>query len=182
VGIDPGLAATGIGIVQGCGMQVAGHAYGSIRTASKAQLPVRLEQIHTRTCALLRAEAPDLVVIEEAFSLERYPKSGLTLGKVIGVLLLAAQHCALPVAHVAVREAKHILTGNGNASKRQLEAAVRHLLKLDAPIRPDHAADALGLALVGLYRYAHLRPEVKPAREAMPRPASGRGAAPRRRP
>jgi crossover junction endodeoxyribonuclease RuvC len=57
---------------------------------------------------------------------------------------------------VAVREAKQVLTGNGNASKQQLESSVRNRLGHDGPIRPFHASDALGLALIGLLRYASI--------------------------
>ena len=152
IGIDPGLAATGIGLVRGRGMRVDGFAYGTIQTKAHQPLPGRLEIIYNRLCRLLADEAPDLMVVEDAFSLERYPKSGLTLGKVTGVILLAGQQKGLPVAEVAVREAKRVLTGNGNASKAQLEGAVRRALGTGQAIRPDHASDALGLALVGLYR------------------------------
>ena len=93
------------------------------------------------------------MVIEDIFSLQKYPKSGITLGKVTGVILLAGYQVDVPVTEVPVREAKQVLTGNGNASKMQLERAVRHLLNLSDPISPNHASDALGLALIGLYRY-----------------------------
>ena len=156
VGIDPGLAATGVGIVRGRGLQVAGFAYGTIRTAAHTPLPERLDRIHRRIKRMLDDESPDLMVVEAAFSLDRYPKSGITLGQVTGVILLAGAQCGLTVAEVAVREAKHVLTGNGSATKVQLEGAVRRALCLDRPIRPDHASDAVGLALVGLYRYGHL--------------------------
>jgi crossover junction endodeoxyribonuclease RuvC len=58
----------------------------------------------------------------------------------------------VPIKEIPVREAKQVLTGNGNASKSQLEKAVRHALKLEHAIRPFHASDALGLALIGLFR------------------------------
>jgi crossover junction endodeoxyribonuclease RuvC len=64
---------------------------------------------------------------------------------------------AVQITEVAVREAKKVLTGNGNASKMQLEKAVRHRLKMAEPIRPYHASDALGLALIGLYRHQNRR-------------------------
>jgi len=59
----------------------------------------------------------------------------------------------VPVYEIPVREAKQILTGNGNASKMQFERSVRNMLQLSQPIKPDHASDALGLALIGLLRY-----------------------------
>jgi crossover junction endodeoxyribonuclease RuvC len=102
---------------------------------------------------LFQKEKPDLVVIEDVFSLEKYPKSGIALGKVCGVILLAIRQFGTTVKEIPVREAKQILTGNGNASKEQLEQAVRHTVGATSAIRPYHASDALGLALIGLFRY-----------------------------
>lgn len=152
LGIDPGLAETGIGIVSGRDMRVDGFAFGSIATSKEWTQSRRLEVIYTKLCSLIEKEMPDLVVVEDVFSLEKYPKSGILLGKVSGVILLAGCHINVPIKEVPVREAKQVLTGNGNASKSQLEMAVRHVLNLENPIRPFHAADALGLALIGLFR------------------------------
>jgi len=93
------------------------------------------------------------MVVEDIFSVGRFPHSAILLGKVTGVILLAGHRRQIPITEIAVREAKQVLTGNGRAAKSQLEAAVRHYLKLPRPIRPYHAADALGLALIGLMRY-----------------------------
>jgi crossover junction endodeoxyribonuclease RuvC len=153
IGIDPGLADTGIGIVRGRGMKICGFAYGSVHTSSRTPLPARLERIYNRLASVFRDEAPDLIVVEDIFSLDRYPASGITLGKVTGVILLAACRAGVRIAEVPVREAKQVLTGNGNAGKPQLEKSVRHLLNLQTPIRPYHASDALGLAMIGLFRY-----------------------------
>ena len=93
------------------------------------------------------------MVLEDVFSLKRYPKSGLTLGQVSGVIHLAGYRMNTPMTEISVREAKKVLTGNGNATKLQLEKAVRHFLKVSAPIRPYHASDAMGLAIIGLFRH-----------------------------
>ena len=153
IGIDPGLADTGIGIVIGEGLRVKEYSYGTVSTSKHASLPDRLAKIYSRLYTILNEEKPQQMIVEEVFSLSQYPKSGITLGKVTGVVLLAGHQCGVPVAEVSVRAAKQILTGNGNADKAQLEKAVRRKLKLQEPIRPDHASDALGLALIGLYRY-----------------------------
>ena len=153
IGIDPGLAGTGIGIVRGMEIQVEGYAYGSIDTSKNTPLPARLEIIHSKLMAVLKDEKPDLMVVEEVFSLQKYPKSGINLGKVVGVILLAGCQFEIPVIEVSVREAKQILSGNGKATKHQLEMTVRHLLNHSGVIRPYHASDALALALIGLYRY-----------------------------
>ncbi|MDI6687308.1 MAG: crossover junction endodeoxyribonuclease RuvC [Desulfobacterales bacterium] len=153
IGIDPGLSSTGIGIVKGTELKVEAYSYGSITTSKNISLPSRLNKIFSRLLIILKDEKPDLMVVEDIFSLQKYPKSGITLGKVTGVILLAGNQLDLPVVEVQVREAKQILTGNGNASKIQLERAVRHFLNLMTPIRPYHASDAIGLALIGLFRY-----------------------------
>ncbi|MGD9331596.1 MAG: crossover junction endodeoxyribonuclease RuvC [Desulfobacterales bacterium] len=152
LGIDPGLAETGIGIVHGRGLRVDGFAFGCIATSAKNEQAQRLETIYNKLLDVLHREAPDLMVVEDIFSLDKYPQSGILLGKVTGVILLAGFHIKVPTQEIPVREAKKVLTGNGNASKRQLEKAVRHALKLEKPIRPFHASDALGLALIGLFR------------------------------
>ena len=153
IGIDPGLAATGIGIVRGLGSRIDGYSFGSIHTSKTTSLPSRLGKIFSKLLQLLQNENPDLMVIEAVYSLNRYPKSGLILGQVTGVIHLAGFHAAVPSVEVPVREAKQILTGNGNADKKQLEKAVRHRLNHKLPIKPVHASDAMGLALIGLYRY-----------------------------
>lgn len=153
IGIDPGLAATGVGIITGMSTRVKAFSYGAIYTTSKTPSAQRLNLIYSKLVQVLQAEKPDLMVIEDAFSLEKYPKSGINLGKVMGVVLLAGCQAGLPVMEIQVREAKRIITGNGKATKAQLEAAVRNVLNQSKAIRPYHASDALGLALVGLYRF-----------------------------
>lgn len=154
IGTDPGLAETGIGIVRGKGLNVEGYAFGTIKTLAELCLPARLERIYSQISQVLKDESPDLMVVEDIFSLQKYPKSGIMLGKVTGVILLAGWQADVPVTQVPVREAKQILTGNGNATKSQLEKAVRHVLHSEIPIKPSHASDALALALIGLFRYS----------------------------
>jgi len=154
LGIDPGLAATGIGIVTGHQFDVSTFSYGCIRTASQWPLADRLRQIHTKLTNTIVTERPDLMVLEDVFFLNRIPTSALSLAKVAGVILLAGSSNGVTVSEIPVREAKRNLTGNGNATKAQLEKAVRNRLAIKGPIQPSHAADALGLALIGLYRHA----------------------------
>jgi crossover junction endodeoxyribonuclease RuvC len=153
IGIDPGLSATGIGIVRGNGSNLLGYSFGSINTSKNKSLPNRLSHIFSKILQILNAEKPDLMVLEDVFSLSEYPKSGITLGQVTGVVMLAACQADVASVEIAVREAKQVLTGNGNASKMQLEESVRHRLNHKSIIRPYHASDALGLALIGFYRY-----------------------------
>jgi len=153
IGIDPGLADTGVGIVRGSGLKVHGYAYGTISTSKDDPAACRLEQIYKQISHVLADEKPDLMVLEDVFSLEKYPQSGIVLGKVCGIVLLAGTQAGVTLTEIPVRQAKQILTGNGKASKVQLERAVRSTLNAPRPIRPFHASDALGLALIGLFRH-----------------------------
>jgi crossover junction endodeoxyribonuclease RuvC len=157
VGIDPGLAETGVGIVWGSPRSVSGFAHGTIRTSKTDHQAHRLEKIHDKVSSVLKQESPDLMLVEDIFSLGKYPKSGIFLGKVAGVVLLAAAQSGIPAVEIQVREAKQVLTGNGNATKEQVEAAVRRHLGLKEPLRPLHVSDALALALIGLYRFDVLK-------------------------
>ncbi len=156
IGIDPGLAGTGIGVVRGEGLRIDGYAFGSVATEKTMPVEKRLATIHGRILALIEKEKPDLMVVEDVFSLPQNPKSGIILAKVSGVVLLAASIANISVCEVPVREVKKVISGNGAASKEQLEERVRDLLGHEKPIRPFHASDAIGLALTGLYRYNSL--------------------------
>jgi crossover junction endodeoxyribonuclease RuvC len=152
LGIDPGLAATGIAMVEGAGTNISRYSFGTIKTEAKDSLAVRLNLIFDEISKIFVRVRPDLMIIEDVFSLPKYPKSGITLGQVTGVIILAGHRAGVSVYPVAVREVKQVLTGNGNAGKRQLEESVRSRLGHLSPIGPSHASDALALALVGLFR------------------------------
>ncbi len=153
VGIDPGLAGTGIGVVQGDSRKICGYSFGSIATNANDPVSLRLHIIYSKILDFLQEQQPDHVVIEDIYSLEKYPGSGIMLGKVSGVILVAAFKAGLDAEEIPVREVKKIISGNGRADKFQMERAVRHLLNHDGKIRPFHASDALGLALTGYYRH-----------------------------
>ena len=153
IGIDPGLTHTGFGIVEGIGSRIGGFTFGTIRTPKAEALATRLDHIFSKLSSILHMERPDLMVLEDVFSLEQYPKASIALGKVCGVILLASAQCAVEAIELPAKEVKRILSGNGNATKTQVEKAVRHFLKRQTAISPSHASDALALALVGLFRH-----------------------------
>ena len=152
MGVDPGAAHTGVAVVCGTGLCVESYSFGTITTSPTDSTSTRLLQIFDAISSILMEKTPDLMVVEAVFSLGKYPKSGILLGKVAGVILLAGGRCQVPVQEVAVREAKKVLTGSGNANKDQLEMAVRNKIGRTEPVRPSHASDALALALIGLFR------------------------------
>ncbi len=156
LGIDPGLADTGVGIVEGEKNGIGHYSFGTIQTSSKQPLPHRLNHIFSSLTDLVAAERPDLMVVEDVFSLKEYPASGITLGQVTGIILLAGYRAGVDVISVTVREAKQIITGSGRAGKKQMAEAVRRIVNHAEPIRPDHASDALALAIIGLFRYDRL--------------------------
>ncbi|MFZ2632407.1 MAG: crossover junction endodeoxyribonuclease RuvC [Desulfosalsimonadaceae bacterium] len=153
VGIDPGLAATGVAVVRGEGLCVSSFSYGAIKTTPCQKLQDRLNVIYSGMLSVLEAEGPDLMVVEDVFSVEKFPQSGITLGKVTGVILLAGCRKNIPIMEVSVREAKQVLTGSGRAGKKQLEESVRRRLNHSAPITPYHCSDAMALAMIGLFRW-----------------------------
>ena len=156
LGIDPGLAGTGIGIIHGNHKEILAYAFGSISTKANEAVPYRLHKIYSKTLELINEQKPDIVIIEDIYSLAKYPGSGIMLGKVSGVIILAAHEAGLKIEEIPVREVKKIVSGNGNADKYQMERAMRHQLNHSTPIRPFHASDALGLALTGYYRHKNI--------------------------
>ena len=155
VGIDPGLAATGVAVVKGAGLCVSSFSYGAIKTSPGQKLQDRLNVIYSGLVSVIESEHPNLMVVEDVFSVEKFPQSGITLGKVTGVILLAGCRKNIPVMEVSVREAKQVLTGSGRAGKKQLEESIRRRLNHSMPIKPDHASDAMALAMIGLFRWDH---------------------------
>jgi crossover junction endodeoxyribonuclease RuvC len=153
-GVDPGLAATGLGIIKYRNFKIEEYAFGCIRTSAKLDIGSRLEIIYNRLSDFLERYGPDIMVIEDAFSNDKYPKSAILLGNVIGVVLLAARLKGVSVERISVREAKKSLSGNGSAGKEQLEKSVRSFLKHEGRISPYHASDALALAIAGYNRYS----------------------------
>ncbi|MBF0469050.1 MAG: crossover junction endodeoxyribonuclease RuvC, partial [Desulfamplus sp.] len=115
IGIDPGLAGTGIGIVQGDGRTVSAYSFGSISTDKNESIYLRLNHIYTKSLEFLCQQSPDIVVLEDIFSLKQYPGSGITLGKVTGVLLLAAYKSGASICEISVKEAKKLVSGTGSA-------------------------------------------------------------------
>ena len=152
IGIDPGLAMTGFGVVETLPRRGKACDWGVIRTEANSPTPLRLKIIYQGLKGLLAKWRPNLLVLEEVFVLKQFPKAAIQLGEVRGVIYLGAQEMDIPVIEVKPTEVKSALTGSGRADKEQIKKAVRQILRIENPLSSSHAGDALALALTGLSR------------------------------
>ncbi len=146
LGIDPGFATIGFGLVDAQGQQVRMVTYGAITTPAGLPLSKRLYQISTDMEDLIRQVEPDVISIEELF-FNTNITTGIAVAHGRGVLLCAAEKCGIPLYEYTPSQVKLAVTGYGKAEKRQVMDMTRRLLKLRSVPRPDDAADALALAL-----------------------------------
>jgi len=152
IGIDPGLARTGFGVVEALRRGGKACDWGDIRTEADSPVPLRLKTIYEELRKLLFKWRPNLLVLEEVFVLKEFPKAAIRLGEVRGVIYLAAQEMSIPVVEVKPTEVKSALTGSGRAHKEQIQKAIRQILRIEESLGSSHAGDALALALTGLSR------------------------------
>jgi crossover junction endodeoxyribonuclease RuvC len=157
IGIDPGLAMTGFGIVETLSRGGKACDWGTIRTEADSPTPLRIKTIYQELKGILDKWRPNLLVLEEVFVLKQFPKAAIQLGEVRGVIYLAAQEMGIPVMEVRPTEVKSALTGSGRADKEQMKKAIRQILKIENPLHSSHAGDALALALTGLSRNENFR-------------------------
>jgi crossover junction endodeoxyribonuclease RuvC len=148
VGIDPGLGITGYGAVDLIpGSEPAIVEAGTFRTDTSAPLLDRLAQLHDDLTALLAELKPDAMAIEQLYSHYAHPQTSVVMGHARGVLLLAAAEANLPVRSLAATRIKKSLTGNGHATKAQMQRAIQSICRLDTLPEPPDVADALAVAL-----------------------------------
>lgn len=148
LGIDPGIAVTGYGIIETNGPSCLG--YGAIKTDKNEKKEIRLCSIHREIDALIRKFNPEAVVIELLF-FNRNTKTALTVGEARGIALLAAGQNGLPVFEYTPLQVKESLTGYGRAEKEQVREMVQDHLSLETPPTPIDASDALAIALCHLF-------------------------------
>lgn len=146
LGIDPGLADTGYGLIEKEGANLRPLAYGSIKTNSRTAFSERLEQIHFDLKHIIQKYRPDYVGIEQLFFCKNV-KTALAVGQARGVCLLTLNLFKLPYFEMTPLQMKLSLTGYGQASKNQIGQMVKTVLKLKNIPRPDDAADALAIAI-----------------------------------
>ena len=154
LGIDPGTAIMGYGVVRG-EYQPTMVAFGTVRTEPKTPPEKRLQQLYDGVSRLIAEYLPDCVAVEQLF-FSKNVTTALPVMQARGVILLAAANADLPVCEYRPIEVKQAITGYGKADKAQMQEMVRVLLGLETIPQPDDAADALAIAICNVHshRYA----------------------------
>jgi crossover junction endodeoxyribonuclease RuvC len=146
LGIDPGTAVTGFGIVRCWQKKIRLIDHGSIRTSKDKTSPQRLDLIYRGTMGLLREHRPKIMAIESLF-FNTNAKSATAVGQAMGVVKLAAARKKTKVIDYPPLKIKMSLTTNGRATKKEIQKEVQKILGLKEIPRPNHAADALAVAI-----------------------------------
>lgn len=146
LGIDPGTAIMGYGLIEKQGSRLKPLDYGCWRTPAHTPLPDRLLQLYEGVCAYLNKCAPEQIAVEELF-FNRNTTTALAVGHARGIALLAAAQRGIPVGEYTPLQVKQAVVGYGKAEKQQVQQMVRALLGLTEIPKPDDAADALAIAI-----------------------------------
>ena len=150
LGIDPGTAITGYGLVREDDEGLTLIGCGVITTPADRPLPQRLQTIYRGLTAIIGQHQPDQVAVEELF-FSRNVRTALSVGQARGVVLLAAAEAGLPLHEYKPLEVKQTVAGYGGADKRQVQEMVRLLLNLEQVPEPDDAADAVAVAVCHIH-------------------------------
>jgi crossover junction endodeoxyribonuclease RuvC len=151
LGLDPGLASTGFGAIKCDKAAPSIVKCGYIKTSPKEHISNRLFQIYSDINLLIRSLNPNLIAIENVFSLVRYPKAGILLGGVLGIIYLSVSQNNVSMIEITPKEVKNSLVGHGGANKYQVKETIKKLLKI-TDVKSFHASDALAIALTAFYR------------------------------
>lgn len=146
IGVDPGLANTGYGIIDVQGQTLKPVTYGCITTPADMPFPERLLQIHDAFSEVLDHHKPELCAMESIF-FAKNAKSAFQVGHARGASILTAALREIPVYEYTPIQIKKALTGVGRADKNQVQYMTRVILSLKEIPKPDHAADALAVAI-----------------------------------
>ncbi|HHT42577.1 MAG TPA: crossover junction endodeoxyribonuclease RuvC [Firmicutes bacterium] len=146
LGIDPGTAITGFGVVRVEHNRHTVLGYGAIRTSSKEATAKRLETIYQELSSLIKEFEPDCLAVEELF-FNKNSATALAVGQARGVAILAGSHAGLPVYEYTPLQVKTAVTGYGRADKEQVAYMVRMLLGLQTTPQPDDITDALAICI-----------------------------------
>ena len=147
LGIDPGLVVSGYAAVDFTGGQPAIVEAGTVTTDSEGDLAARIAQIHADLSAILGELGPDLAAVEELYGHYKHPRTAILMGHARGVVLLACRQAGVDVRNLSATNIKKNLTGNGHASKEQVQRVIQSVCGLSELPEPTHVADALAIAL-----------------------------------
>lgn len=146
LGLDPGTATTGYGVVDRVSTKPVLVDYGAIRTSPKDSAPERLLEIHVRMTELIEKYRPDVIVMERLF-FAKNQTTAIAVGKACGVMQFTAAQRGIGVVEYTPMEVKQAVVGYGGAEKKQIQYMVQRILNLKETPEPDDAADALALAI-----------------------------------
>ncbi len=152
MGVDPGLVATGFGVLEAVAGGLVVAEAGVVATTAGQALEARLNAIYQALYRIIEAQAPGLLIVEDLYTEYKFPRTAVLMGHARGVIYLAARQLEVPVLALTPAEVKRAVTGNGGAGKAQVQRAVQTLLGLKTLPHPSHVADALGLAMTGMAR------------------------------
>jgi crossover junction endodeoxyribonuclease RuvC len=154
IGIDPGLATVGFGVIRTEKNVITPVSYGCIRTSAEKPAPQRLLEIYTEINALFEKYAPEAVAVERLF-FNKNVTNAMGVSEARGVIFLAAQQKHVPVFEYTPLQVKQAITGSGRADKKQMQEMIKRLLTLNEIPKPDDAADGLSIALchINIMRY-----------------------------
>jgi len=146
LGIDPGTAVTGYGVVRGDGAAHSLVECGVIRTQSRAPLGQRLKEIHDGVAEIIQRHKPDMVAVEDVFYAKNV-RTTVVLGHARGVILLACEQHQIRIEEIAPASIKKAIVGTGGATKEQVQFMLTRLLRLKSAPQPADAADGVAAAL-----------------------------------
>lgn len=146
LGIDPGIAIMGYGLIDMVGNRLKVVEYGVVTTSSKTKTPERLDILYNNLDEIINQFNPDEFAVEELF-FNQNVKTAITVGHARGVQILCAQKNSLPIYEYTPLQIKQAMTGYGRANKKQIQETVTKLLNLNEIPKPDDAADALAVAM-----------------------------------
>lgn len=146
LGIDPGIADTGFGVIKNADNKLTCLTYGAIKTSAKLELPNRLEAINLELTKIIKKYRPDLIAIEELFFCNNV-KTALIVGQARGVIVLTAKQNKIRAVEFTPYQVKQAVSTYGHAKKDQVQRMVKLILNLKELPKPDDAADALAIAI-----------------------------------
>lgn len=147
LGIDPGLNITGYAIMDFGRAEPAIVEAGAIRTSASLPLAERIGLIHADLTQVLADHSPDLAAIEQIYSHYKHPRTAILMAHARGSVMLACRQAGVGIRSIAATHIKKSLTGNGHASKHQMQAAIQMVCRLEVLPEPPDVADALAIAL-----------------------------------